>query len=321
MILVAIPALLAVARGEPVPDDRPLRHEVVLGATLDEAWAIVATAEGWKALGVAQAEVDLRPGGTIRTHYSPAGKIGDPDTITHHVLAYEPKSMLALRFTAPANAAKLKVAEATWTVYRLEPLDARRTRLICTMLGWGEGPEWEAARQFFERGNAWTLERLRKRFPPRVPAPADPRAALAALDPYLGDWIGERDLGGARQVSTRSFRRILGGTFVEAATDSRIGGDLVFEARMTYGLDPGTGRLACWFFENSGETPGLHQRFELRETGKDGSQVWEEVGSERPMRVEMGPVKDGTFAVRAFTRDAAGALEPFSDTTYRRKAR
>ena len=42
-------------------------NEGVIDAPIEEVWKIFSTSEGYKALGPALAEVDLRIGGTIRS--------------------------------------------------------------------------------------------------------------------------------------------------------------------------------------------------------------------------------------------------------------
>jgi hypothetical protein len=142
----------------------------------------------------------------------------------------------------------------------------------------------------------------------------DIRIGLAELTPYIGEWVGERGAGDQKQVSTRSLRWILGQTFMEGETESRVGNAAVFRAKLIYTWDTGAKRLVCYFFEE----PAIVQRFELGER-KDGTQIWEEVGRANGMRVEMSAVKDDAYRVAAYRRDKAGKLETFSDTTYRRK--
>jgi hypothetical protein len=56
----AITALFAAARAADEPDELPPQAtEVVLDAPVGDVWRVFTTAEGWKAFGVAHAEVDL----------------------------------------------------------------------------------------------------------------------------------------------------------------------------------------------------------------------------------------------------------------------
>ena len=58
------------AAEEKVPP--PQANGIILDVPVAEVWEVFTTAEGWKLLGVAKAEVDFRVGGKIRTHYDPA---------------------------------------------------------------------------------------------------------------------------------------------------------------------------------------------------------------------------------------------------------
>ena len=78
-------------------------NEGVVDAPIDELWKVFATSEGYKALGPALAEVDLRIGGTIRSRYRSDGVLGDSETIENTILAYEPPTMMALRIAKPTQ--------------------------------------------------------------------------------------------------------------------------------------------------------------------------------------------------------------------------
>jgi uncharacterized protein YndB with AHSA1/START domain len=157
-------AVVGVACAMAAADDRILRVETVVDAPVRDVWKAYTTKEGWESWAVPLAEVDFRVGGMIRTNYNKEAGIGGPGTITHHILAYEPERMVVTRFEAPANAAWAKKAEACRVVVRLEPVSGSRTRFVETMVGFGEGPEWDEAYNKFKAGNERTLEQLRKKF-------------------------------------------------------------------------------------------------------------------------------------------------------------
>ena len=52
---------------------------------------------------MAHADVDLKVGGKMLTHYDPKGRIGDPDTIENTILSFEPKRMLSIKVANPAG--------------------------------------------------------------------------------------------------------------------------------------------------------------------------------------------------------------------------
>jgi uncharacterized protein YndB with AHSA1/START domain len=62
-------------------DEVSFVNEGVIPAPIDEVWRVFSTSEGYKALGPALAEVDLRVGGVIRSRYRADGVLGDAETI------------------------------------------------------------------------------------------------------------------------------------------------------------------------------------------------------------------------------------------------
>jgi hypothetical protein len=73
---------------------------------------------------VAQAKVDFRVGGQIRTRYRAEGDLDDPTSIVNTILAFEPDRMLAIKATAPEGAPPWlqRICETGWSVLRLEPV-------------------------------------------------------------------------------------------------------------------------------------------------------------------------------------------------------
>jgi uncharacterized protein YndB with AHSA1/START domain len=146
----------------------PLVTEGFVNAPVAEVWRLFTTSEGYKATGVAQAEVDLRIGGEIRSHYDPKGVLGDPETIVNEILAYEPERMLAIRVNkAPASFAHRAALTGTWSVLYFNPAGDNMTQVRIVGLGYGDTPESQAARKFFDDGNRWTLDHIAKRYWPK----------------------------------------------------------------------------------------------------------------------------------------------------------
>jgi uncharacterized protein YndB with AHSA1/START domain len=140
-------------------------NEGIVSAPIQEVWKVWSTSDGYRALGVALAEVDLRPGGVIRSRYKPDGRLGDEQTIENEILAYDPPRMIAIRIRKPPADFPFKEAwKHTWTVVTLTPLEGNRTHLRVSSLGYGADPESVAMRRFFESGNRHTLETLAARF-------------------------------------------------------------------------------------------------------------------------------------------------------------
>lgn len=139
--------------------------EGIIDAPLDEVWAAMTTKEGLESWNVAHAEIELKVGGKMLTHYDPKGKIGDPGTIENTILSFEPKHMFSIKATKPPENFPLKEAiKSVWTVMYFDEIGPKQTRCRVIMLGYGDDDDSKQLRKFFEAGNAYTLKKLQKRF-------------------------------------------------------------------------------------------------------------------------------------------------------------
>lgn len=146
-------------------DSSSFAQEAVVNAPAAAVWKVWSTSEGYKYSGVAQAEVDLRIGGVIRSRYSANGVLGDEETIENRILAYEPERMIAFRIERPPKSFPFKEAwKTTWFVVTLTDLGDGRTRIRAASLGFGTDTESINMRKFFENGNAQTLKVLQSHF-------------------------------------------------------------------------------------------------------------------------------------------------------------
>jgi uncharacterized protein YndB with AHSA1/START domain len=159
-------AVLALAAGAAArADDVSFVNEGIVDAPIAEVWRIWSTSEGYKVLGPALAEVDLRVGGTIRSRYRADGVLGDAETIENVILAYEPPTMMAIKITKPPATFPFKEAwRKPWTVLTLVPLEGDRTLIRAASLGYGTDQESLAMRRFFEAGNQQTIEAVQRHF-------------------------------------------------------------------------------------------------------------------------------------------------------------
>jgi uncharacterized protein YciI/uncharacterized protein YndB with AHSA1/START domain len=187
---------LTFAMAQPAPDEmRTLSHEGIIHAPVAKVWAAFATSEGYKALGVPKASVDLRVGGSIRSSYNPESNLNDDDTIVNTILAYAPERMLALRNTkAPADFPLGPALQKTWSVTTLEPLGPDATRVVITGYGWGDDPASQQAYGFFKQGNQMVLDTMKAALEaddaPAALTPAETMERLGML--AGGEWIAEQ---------------------------------------------------------------------------------------------------------------------------------
>jgi uncharacterized protein YndB with AHSA1/START domain len=140
-------------------------NEGTIDASVEEVWEIWSTSEGYKKLGPALADVDMRVGGLIRSRYSPDGVLGDAQTIENLVMAYEPQRMLAIRIhKTPENFPFREAWKNTWTVVTLTAVGNGQTHMRVASMGYGTDEEALAMKRFFEQGNQQTITLLQNYF-------------------------------------------------------------------------------------------------------------------------------------------------------------
>jgi uncharacterized protein YndB with AHSA1/START domain len=157
------------------PETRPdqVVTEGVIEAPVESVWAAFTTKKGQESWNVAHAEIDLKVGGLMRTHYDPKGRIGDPQTIENTILAFEPNRMLAIQVkNPPARFPFQDAIRKMWTVIHFEDAGPSRTRMRIVGIGYGDDDESRKLRSFFDKGNTYTLKKLQERFAGKPKPPA-----------------------------------------------------------------------------------------------------------------------------------------------------
>lgn len=151
---------LTVAAGE----DR-LVHALVIDGSVDEVWMAFTTKKGIESWMVPVAEIELKVGGKMRTSYDATSTLRDGKTIENTILSFDPKRMLSIKATKPPEGFPFAEAiKSMWTVIYFDELGPKQTRVTVVGLGYGTDEESKKLREHFDKGNAFTLEQLRKRF-------------------------------------------------------------------------------------------------------------------------------------------------------------
>lgn len=168
LLILALALLSGSSRAQ---DDTRLVHEGVVSAPVDQVWAAFTTREGLESWMVAHARIELKIGGKMQTQYNPQGAIDDAKAIENTILSYEPMRMLSFRVTkAPDTFPFPNAIKNMWTVVYFIPEGDRATRIREVCLGFGHDDESKKMREFFDRGNAITLQNLQKHFAPKTGA-------------------------------------------------------------------------------------------------------------------------------------------------------
>ena len=146
--------------------EKVLRLELVIPAEKQEAWKLLATAEGWKKWAAPVVSMDFRVGGTILTNYDTAKTVNDSGSIRLPILNYLEGEMITLKvILTKAFTQKVRQEdENLQEIIQLVDLQNGGTKIVSSMIGWGNGPEWDKTYEFFARGNEWTYRQLAKLF-------------------------------------------------------------------------------------------------------------------------------------------------------------
>lgn len=173
---------------------RTLEHQATIDAPIADVWNAWTTDEGFASWAVAKAKIDLRIGGDMRTSYNAQSTLDDEHTIINRIISFEPQRMLSIQnVKAPAGFKNAELFQNTWSVVYFDPVGNDRTHIRIVGMGYGEGPEWDDIYGKFKAGNQWSLDKLRERFAPSIPAnPSDADDVLKMLGSMIGGhWVHE----------------------------------------------------------------------------------------------------------------------------------
>jgi uncharacterized protein YndB with AHSA1/START domain len=159
-----LPWFLALLAASAHSGDRVLRTELVLDAPVQEVWAAWTTEEGVRSFFAPGCHIDLRVDGLYEVYFQPAAEPGRKGAEGMRILGLEPMRRFAFTWSAPPDQPYVR-GQRTLVVLDFTPLDPKRTHLRFSEFGWGDGPEWDAAYQYFDRAwNQFILPNLKYRF-------------------------------------------------------------------------------------------------------------------------------------------------------------
>lgn len=146
--------------------ERVLRVVSIVPAPAQAVWRAFATEAGLKTWIAPVVALDFRVGGSISTHYNRAATIGSAGTIRLGIVNYLEGEMITLKVNLNGSfAAKPRAEDQNLQeIIQIIPLTNGATKVVSSMIGWGQGKEWDDAFNFFAKGNEWTYRQLTKSF-------------------------------------------------------------------------------------------------------------------------------------------------------------
>ena len=145
--------------------ERVLRHEVTVNAGLEDVWKAWTTSEGLMSFMAPVVHVELKTGGVFDSNYRVGSKLGDPGTIHNQVLNYVPMEMFSIKVNLTQQfPPRPRDAGTLFAVITFQEAGRKKVLVAVSMLGWGEGEDWNQVYEHFNWGNAFTLGQLARRF-------------------------------------------------------------------------------------------------------------------------------------------------------------
>lgn len=144
--------------------EKVLRLEVILPADIKEVWDLFTTDEGLKKWIAPLAHIELKTGGYILTNYDKSKSLTDSSAIKLSIVNYIEHELFTLRVNLNNNFSKAVQREDgnLQEIIQFIELEPKKTKIISSMVGWGQGDDWTKAYNFFVRGNIYTYEELIK---------------------------------------------------------------------------------------------------------------------------------------------------------------
>lgn len=131
-------------------------------APLEAVWNVYSTKKGWESAFVAVAEVDFKPGGSIKTSYNKDAVIGDSSTIVLNIINLVPKKLITLQAELSAHFPAFMKADVSdfYNIIYLDALDDSITKVTSYGLGYKNNSKYLELMQFFIQGNEWSYNNL-----------------------------------------------------------------------------------------------------------------------------------------------------------------
>jgi uncharacterized protein YndB with AHSA1/START domain/uncharacterized protein YciI len=156
------------------PAGQVLEKEVVVDAPVADVWRIWTTTEGIKSTFVSQARIELHVGGAYEWYFIPDAPEGVRGTEGCKILSYLPMKMLSFSWNAPPSLPALRDSGAkTHVILEFEELNAGRTKVKMSQLGFGKGEAWDRYYAYFDRAWGNVLNELAKKFASQVVTKTD----------------------------------------------------------------------------------------------------------------------------------------------------
>ncbi len=146
--------------------EKVLQLSVIVPAPREEVWKLFTTDKGLEKWIAPVVKTNMKIGGWIKTNYDKTKTTDDTTAIQMDIINYLEKEMLTLKVNLNDNFPKeaKNEDENLQEIIQFVDMGNGSTKIISTMVGWGQGSHWDETYSFFEKGNEWTYMEFLKLF-------------------------------------------------------------------------------------------------------------------------------------------------------------
>ena len=108
----------------------------------------------------------MKSGGYLVTNYDSTKKLSDSSSIKLPIISFLDNELIILKVNLNNHFAKTvrDSDENLQEIIQLKKIDNKQTQIISSMVGWGNGSDWDKTYDFFVKGNEWTYKELLKNY-------------------------------------------------------------------------------------------------------------------------------------------------------------
>ncbi len=144
--------------------EKVLQLSIVVPFDKKEVWKFFSQNDKLSQWIAPLAHIELKSGGYIITNYDKTKPLSDSSSIKLKIISYLENELLILKVKLNNNFTK-KVQDEDENLQEIiqfvSPAPGK-TKIISSMIGWGQGKDWEKTYDFFLNGNEWTYKELFK---------------------------------------------------------------------------------------------------------------------------------------------------------------
>jgi len=146
--------------------EKVLRLEIILPISISSAWQLFTTDQKLKTWLAPVAHIELKTGGYILTNYDSTKKLTDKSSINSPIINFITNELLTLKVNLNDNFPKSAIAADNnlQHIIQLIKIDSKHTKIVSSMVGFGDGSDWDKTYDFFLKGNDWTFKEILKLF-------------------------------------------------------------------------------------------------------------------------------------------------------------